>query len=73
MGESVEGINPESVNEIINSVAEDISHEIQRSFDYFKATSSTPNIDRVVLTGGCSKIRGGGIAKFLTERLGVEV
>ena len=73
MGDTVEGINPESVNEIINSVAEDISHEIQRSFDYFKATSSTPNIDRVVLTGGCSKIRGGGIANFLSERLGVEV
>ncbi len=73
MGEAVEGINPESVNEIVNSVLEDISHEIQRSFDYFKATSSTPGIDNIILTGGCSKIRGGGIAKFLSERLGVEV
>lgn len=73
LGETVEGINPDSVNEIINSVAEDISHEIQRSFDYYKATSSSNNIVRVVLTGGCSKVRGGGIAKFLSERLGIEV
>ncbi len=73
MGETVEGIHPDSINEIIASVAEDISHEIQRSFDYFKATSSTPGIDQVVLTGGCSKIRDGWLQKFLEERLGVEV
>ncbi len=73
MGETVEGISSDTVHEIINSVAEDISHEIQRSFDYFKATSSTPGIDSVVLTGGCSKIRDGQIAKFLSERLGVDV
>lgn len=72
-GEEVEGVSRDVAEDIINSVAEDLSHEIQRSFDYFKATSSTSGIDQVVLTGGCSKIRSGEIASFLSERLGVEV
>jgi len=73
MGEVIEGISHDAANDCINSVAEDISHEIQRSFDYFKATSSIPTIDKVVLTGGCGKIRGGGIAKFLQDSLNIEV
>ncbi len=72
-GEKVDDINQESVVEIVNSVAEDISHEIQRSIDYFKATSSTSGVDLVVLTGGCSKLRGGQIAKFLSDQLHVDV
>ncbi|MBN1880019.1 type IV pilus assembly protein PilM [bacterium] len=72
-GEDVEGVSRDVADDIINSVAEDLSHEIQRSFDYFKATSSTSGIDQVVLTGGCSKTRRGDIAGFLSERLGVEV
>ena len=72
-GEEVDGISKEVADDIINSVAEDLSHEIQRSFDYFKATTSTSGIDQVVLTGGCSKIRNGEIASFLSDRLGVEV
>lgn len=72
-GVNVEGVSRDVADDVMNSVAEDLSHEIQRSFDYFKATSSTTGIDQVVLTGGCSKIRNGEIAGFLSERLGVEV
>ena len=72
-GVLIDGVSHEVAEDVINSVAEDLSHEIQRSFDYFKATSSTSGIDQVVLTGGCSKLKNGGIAGFLSERLGVEV
>lgn len=72
-GGVIDGVSREVAEDVINSVAEDLSHEIQRSFDYFKATSSTTGIDQVVLTGGCSKLKNGGIAGFLSDRLGVEV
>ncbi len=72
-GEDVEGISRDVANDVINSVAEDLCHEIQRSFDYFKATTSAASIDQVVLTGGCSKLMNSGLASFLGERLGVEV
>ncbi|MBN2054962.1 type IV pilus assembly protein PilM [bacterium] len=71
MGEEVKGIHPDDVLGIIDSVNEDVTLEIQRSFDYFKATSQNANIDRVVLTGGCSKVKG--LEQFLQEKLGTAV
>ncbi|MFC1852599.1 type IV pilus assembly protein PilM, partial [candidate division CSSED10-310 bacterium] len=70
-GEEIEGINPSDVTDIINSVIEDMSMEIQRSFDYFRATTSSENVDKVVLTGGCSKIQG--IESFLASKLGTKI
>lgn len=71
MGEDVKGIAPDDVLTIVESVHEDVTLEIQRSFDYFKATSQNAHIDRVVLTGGCSKVKG--LERFLQEKLGTEV
>ncbi len=71
MGEEVKGIHPDDVRNIMDSVNEDISLEIQRSFDYFKATSQEARIDKVVLTGGCSKIEG--IDEFLKQKLATDV
>ncbi|MBN2382005.1 type IV pilus assembly protein PilM [bacterium] len=70
-GEEVEGINPSDVTDIINSVIEDISMEIQRSFDYYRATTSSETVDKVVLTGGCSKIAG--IDSFLASKLSTKI
>lgn len=70
-GEDIDGINQSDVQDIINSVIEDMSMEIQRSFDYFRATTSSENVDKVVLTGGCSKIQG--IEAFLSSKLGTKI
>lgn len=71
MGEELKGIDNKSVARIINSVNEDISLEIQRSFDYFRSMATSDKIDRIVLTGGTAKIHG--LDSYLSERLGVPV
>lgn len=71
MGEELKGIRAEDVDNIIQTVSEEICLEIQRSFDYFKATSPNAVIDKIVLTGGASKTRG--LERFLADKLGVEV
>jgi type IV pilus assembly protein PilM len=70
-GTTIEGVSPQEVQEIINSVNESVAMEIQRSFDYFKATSSNERIDRIIITGGCSKVKG--LPEFLSEKLGIPV
>jgi type IV pilus assembly protein PilM len=70
-GESVEGVNPETLNAVIETVNGEVTSEIARSFDYFKTTSLQEKVDKAILSGGCSKIRG--LVPFLTERLGVKV
>jgi type IV pilus assembly protein PilM len=71
MGEEIEGISTRTVLDILNSVTEDLSMEIQRSFDFYWATSAKESIDKVVLTGGCALIPG--IDAFLASRLNMVV
>lgn len=69
MGEELKGIDARAVNRIVESVNEDISLEIQRSFDYYRSIATTDHIDKIILTGGSSKIRS--LDDYLSERLGV--
>jgi type IV pilus assembly protein PilM len=57
-GEHVEGASPESLQPILHTVSENIAMEVQKTFDFFKATSSEDRIDAIYLSGGCAKIRG---------------
>lgn len=70
-GESVEGVNPDALSEILTTMNGELAAEIGRSFDYFRSTSTQETIDRVLLSGGTAKIPG--LAPFLSERLGVPV
>jgi type IV pilus assembly protein PilM len=40
--------------------------EIQKTFDFFKATAASDRIDRIVVSGGAS--RAEGFTEMLTER-----
>ena len=70
-GESVEGVNPETLNAVMDTVNGEIASEIARSFDYFKTTSLQEKVDRALLSGGCAKTKG--LIPFLSDRLGVKV
>jgi type IV pilus assembly protein PilM len=70
-GESVEGVNPVALGEVITTMNSELVAEIGRSFDYFRSTSTQETIDRVLLSGGTAKIAG--LAPFMNERLGVPV
>jgi type IV pilus assembly protein PilM len=51
-GESVEGIEPSEVQHVIESVTEIICLEIQKTFDFFKSTTTVEHIDRMLVSGG---------------------
>jgi type IV pilus assembly protein PilM len=72
-GARVEGAAVENLPPILQAVSENIALEIQKTFDFFKATSSEDRIDRIFLSGGTSKVQG--LRDLLGERFdaGVEV
>jgi len=72
-GQRVEGAAPENLQPILQVVSENIAMEIQKTFDFFRATSSEDRIDRIFLSGGSSKIQG--LRDLLTDRFeaGVEI
>jgi type IV pilus assembly protein PilM len=72
-GQRVEGAAPENLQPILQVVSENIAMEIQKTFDFFRATSSEDRIDRIFLSGGSSKIQG--LRDLLTDRFeaGVEL
>jgi type IV pilus assembly protein PilM len=67
------GDGAENLHPILQAVSESIALEIQKTFDFFKATSSEDRIDRIFLSGGTSKVQG--LRDLLAERFdaGVEI
>jgi len=65
-GGHTEGTAPENIHAILNTVSESISLEVQKTFDFFKATSSEDRVDRMFLSGGSAKIQG--LRDLLGER-----
>jgi type IV pilus assembly protein PilM len=70
-GEPVDGIQPADVAPILRTVTENLLLEIQKTFDFFKATAASDRIDRVLVSGGTSRVEG--FADRLAERFGTPV
>ncbi len=62
---------PEEVLEVLRTASENLVLEVQRSLDFFSATSAEEEIQRVFLAGGTSRIPG--LAMAIEERVGVPV
>lgn len=69
-GESV-GADTGIVEEIIESATENLAQEVQRSLDFFSATSADEKVQKIFITGGVSK--GPSVVKALEARLGIPV
>jgi len=65
-GEAVEGVTFEEVQPVLHAMTENVLLEIQKTFDFFKASSTTDRIDRVLLSGGASRVDG--FQKALEDR-----
>jgi type IV pilus assembly protein PilM len=52
-------------------VTENVLLEVQKTFDFFKATASSDRIDRIMLSGGASRVDG--FRDMLNERFGAPV
>ncbi len=70
-GEQVEGTLPDNVFPVLQSTAENIVSEIQKTFDFFKATTQEEKIDQVFLAGGSARLQG--LRELLMERLDTQV
>jgi type IV pilus assembly protein PilM len=65
-GQAVEGVEYDDAKPVLRAVTENMMLEIQKTFDFFKATAAADRIDRIVLSGGAS--RAEGFAEMLADR-----
>ena len=70
-GKSFEGVHSENVALMIQSVSEVLLLEIQKTFDFFRATTVGEQLQRVYLSGGCAKVSG--FVDLVQGRLNVPV
>ena len=70
-GEIVEGVSFEDARPVLRAVTENVMLEIQKTFDFFKATASSDRINRIVVSGGAS--RAEGFTEALAERFDAPV
>jgi type IV pilus assembly protein PilM len=68
---ATEGVDREQIAQTMSSVTEDIVAEIQRSFDFFRSTTGSEAVQRVLVSGGCAKIER--FTSILAERLELPV
>ena len=70
-GHAVDGVMFADATPVLHAMTENVLLEIQKTFDFFKATASSDRIDKVLLSGGASRVDG--FAHSLGERFGAPV
>lgn len=57
-GEPIEDVDPAKARQVIESVTEIICLEIQKTYDFFKSTTTVDHIDRMIVSGGAAHTPG---------------
>lgn len=70
-GESVQGVQADELHAVIKAVTENVLLEVQKTFDFFRATATADRIDRIMLCGGGSRVDG--FVAALADRFGLPV
>jgi type IV pilus assembly protein PilM len=70
-GIPVDGATFEDAQPVLRAVTENVLLEIQKTFDFFKATASSDQMDRIMVSGGASRVDG--FREMLQERFSVPV
>jgi type IV pilus assembly protein PilM len=70
-GQPTDGLTFQEVQPVLHAMTENVLLEVQKTFDFFKATAASDRIDRIVLSGGASRVDG--FARALQERFGSAV
>jgi type IV pilus assembly protein PilM len=70
-GIPVDGATFEEAQPVLRAVTENVLLEVQKTFDFFKATAASEQIDRVMLSGGASRVDG--FQEMLRERFNAPV
>jgi len=64
-------VTSEDLAPVLRAVTDNVLLEIQKTFDFFRATATTDRLDRIMLCGGSSRIDG--LFAALGERFGLPV
>jgi type IV pilus assembly protein PilM len=65
-GSPVDGVNFDEARPVLRAVTENVMLEIQKTFDFFKASAAHDRLTRIVVSGGAS--RAEGFTEMMTER-----
>src|SRR5579885_3642890 len=57
-GDTLPSVTDEQKQQILRSVSDILTLEIQKTFDFFRATASGENIQRIVVAGGTARVPG---------------
>jgi type IV pilus assembly protein PilM len=68
-GEAVGSYSASDARRVLDTVSAEMANEIQKTFDFFAATSSEGAVDELVLSGGCALTPN--LQEVLRERFGV--
>jgi type IV pilus assembly protein PilM len=70
-GLHVDGVTFDDVKPVLRAVNDNVLLEIQKTFDFFKGTAGSERIDRILVSGGASRVFG--FREMLAERFGAPV
>jgi type IV pilus assembly protein PilM len=70
-GKSVDHASYEDAKPVLRAVTDNVLLEVEKTFDFFKATAANETINRIVLSGGASRVDG--FTDALRDRFETEV
>src|SRR5579863_4469122 len=70
-GETLPSVTDEQKQQILRSVSDILTLEIQKTFDFFRATATGENIQRIVVAGGTARVPG--LVDLLREEFAMPV
>jgi type IV pilus assembly protein PilM len=70
-GRDVPGAKYDEAKPVLRAVTENLLVELEKTFDFYKSTAATERIDRVMVSGGGSRIEG--LADALEERFQTKI
>jgi type IV pilus assembly protein PilM len=65
-GQAVDGVTFDDARPVLRAVTENVMLEVQKTFDFFKASAASDRISRIVVSGGAS--RAEAFTELLAER-----
>jgi type IV pilus assembly protein PilM len=70
-GKEVPNVAPDAMTPHVRSVSEILLLEVQKTFDFFRQTTTTENIQQIYVAGGTARIEG--LADLLKEEFNIPV
>jgi type IV pilus assembly protein PilM len=70
-GLPVDNVSFDDVKPVLHAMTENVLLEIQKTFDFYKATATSDKIDKILISGGASRVDG--FPDAVAERFGAPV